>query len=202
MLYSLVEHKDLTNYIASLPKSIVDKIFDYPTTCLALFRELPEMAKIIVVRLLLLSQEVPQATVNSWIDSKYQKDILSATQILTNLGVLQDVRSQGGMPVWLLKQSFKDNLFQGIFLTGGTKTETFLNLTTPMETDQQQQQQQNADPEFLEKLDNYATERWESVLKYIVNPKDPKNQIGISTKEVLKYAGLMKSTGPGGESSR
>ena len=32
-------------------------------------------------------------------------------------------------------------------------------------------------------------------MKYIVNPKDPKNQIGISTKEVLKYANLMKSLG-------
>lgn len=53
-------------------------------------------------------------------------------------------------------------------------------------------QQPIADTEFLDKLDNYAIERWESVLKYIVNPRDTKNQIGNSTKEVLKFAGLMK----------
>ncbi len=60
--------------------------------------------------------------------------------------------------------------------------------------EQKQDLQQIADTEFLDKLDNYAIERWESVLKYIVNPKDAKNQIGNSTKEVLKFAGLMKQT--------
>ena len=55
-----------------------------------------------------------------------------------------------------------------------------------------EQQQPLADVDFLDKLDNYATERWESVLKYILSPRDAKNQIGNSTKEVLKFAGLMK----------
>jgi len=53
-------------------------------------------------------------------------------------------------------------------------------------------QHSSTDSEFLDKLDNYAVERWESVLKYIVNPKDTNNQIGNSTKEILKFAGLMK----------
>lgn len=114
-VYSLIEHKDLTNYIASLPKTIIEKIFVHPTTCLAIFRELPELAKIVVTRLLLLSQEVPQETVNSWINSKYKQCTIEATQILTNLGVLQDVSSQGGMAAWSLKDSFKENLMEGMF---------------------------------------------------------------------------------------
>ena len=64
------------------------------------------------------------------------------------------------------------------------------------EVEQKQEQLQMADTEFLDKLDNYAIERWESVLKYIVNPRDAKNQIGNSTKEVLKFAGLMKQIVP------
>lgn len=36
-----------------------------------------------------------------------------------------------------------------------------------------------------------------SILKYIVNPKDPNNQISNSTKEVLKFANLMKSYNDG-----
>lgn len=35
--------------------------------------------------------------------------------------------------------------------------------------------------------------KFQSILKYIVNPKDESNQISNSTKEVLKFAGLMKS---------
>ena len=30
------------------------------------------------------------------------------------------------------------------------------------------------------------------MLKFIVNPKDASNQVSISTKDVLKFAGLMK----------
>ena len=115
MNYSLIEHKDLTNYISSLPKTIIEKIFVHPTTCLAVFRELPELAKIFVIRLLLLNQEVPQDTVNSWVNLKFKESTQEATTILTNLGVLQDKSSQGGMHVWVLKPSFKENLFQGIF---------------------------------------------------------------------------------------
>lgn len=175
-VYSLIEHKDLTNYIASLPKAIVEKIFYHPTTCLAVFRELPELAKIFVIRLLLLNQEVPQDTVNSWVNLKHKQSTLDSTKILKNLGILQEVSSQGGMNAWSLKSSFKENLFQGMF-----KAEV-----------EQTDHQPLADSEFLDKLDNYAIERWESVLKYIVNPRDGKNQIGNSTKEVLKFAGLMK----------
>jgi hypothetical protein len=35
---SLIEFKDLTNYIISLPQAVIEKIFDHPTTCLAIFR--------------------------------------------------------------------------------------------------------------------------------------------------------------------
>lgn len=73
MTKSLIEYKDLTSYIISLPKTIIEKIFDHPTTCLTIFRELPELAKIIVTRLLLLNQEVPLVTINSWVDSKFQE---------------------------------------------------------------------------------------------------------------------------------
>ena len=31
------------------------------------------------------------------------------------------------------------------------------------------------------------------MLKFIVNPKDAANQVSITTKDVLKFAGLMKS---------
>ena len=154
MLYSLIEHKDLTNYITSLPKATTEKIFDHPTTCLAIFRDLSELAKLIVIRLLLLNQEVPKETVQSWVNLKYSEDSQEATKILTGLGVLQDVHSQGGMPGWVLRPSFKENLFQGIFRT-----------STSDSLDTNSSRQQAAEIDFLEKLDNYAVERWESVLK-------------------------------------
>ncbi len=37
-LTGLIEYKDLNSYIVSLPKAIIEKIFDHPTTCLTVFR--------------------------------------------------------------------------------------------------------------------------------------------------------------------
>jgi transcription initiation factor TFIIH subunit 4 len=92
------------------------------------------------------------------------------------------VRTQGGLPAKTLKQTFKENLFKGIFeQTKSQQADSSVDINAPL------------DHKLIEKLDNYAIERWESVLKYIVNPKDSKNQVCNSTKDVLKFAGLMKS---------
>jgi hypothetical protein len=99
------------------------------------------------------------------------------------LGIWQEVRTQGGLPAKVLKQTFKENLFKGIFeQTNGQQADDAANGNSSL------------DLKMIDKLDNYAVERWESVLKYIVNPKDPNNQVCKSTKDVLKFAGLMKST--------
>ena len=101
------------------------------------------------------------------------------------------MRTQGGLPARILRPSFKENLFKGIF-----------------EQNKGFQKQHEAtedlgvvEAKMIEKLDNYAVERWESVLKYIVNPKDAKNQVCNTTKDVLKFAGLMKSVAESDESS-
>jgi hypothetical protein len=109
----------------------------------------------------------------------------NATQILTNLGILQEIRSQGVLSAWVIKSTFKKNLYLGIF-SGETTEKAAVE-------DGNTQSEQAFDPKIIEKLDTYSLERWESILKYIVNPKDSKNQICNSTKDVLKFAGLMKS---------
>lgn len=115
------------------------------------------------------------------------------------------------MPAWLLTPSFKQHLSSGIFEP---------NRGTPSAGEETSSAGSGVDPKLIEKLDAYAIERWEvcflsiyyltyllynwiffplskSILKYIVNPKDPNNQISNSTKEVLKFANLMKSYNDG-----
>lgn len=127
----------------------------------------------------------------------------AAIKILTNLGIWQEVRAtQGSLPAWQLKPSFRENLFSGIFEPNRSSSSANSDEIQPI------------DPKLIEKLDAYATERWEvryfrasaykkfsfisthvqkSILKYIVNPRDQNNVISNSTKEVLKFAGLMKT---------
>jgi hypothetical protein len=116
--------------------------------------------------------------------------------VLSNLGIWQDVKTQGGMPAKLLKQTFRVNLFKGIFQQSKTTPPNMSSIDIEMQGDESNNATNNnnhLDMRMIEKLDTYAIERWESILKYIVNPKDAANQISISTKEVLKFAGLMKS---------
>lgn len=65
---------------------------------------------------------------------------------MTNLGIWQEVRTQAGLPAYILKNSFKENLHLGMF-----------DLSKP----EIAEQNQLIDPKMIEKLDNYAIERWE-----------------------------------------
>lgn len=113
--------------------------------------------------------------------------------ILSKLGIWKEVKTQGGLPARILKSSFRENLFKGIF---AQQSQQPRSLDFQIEENGSQTTPNGvADLKLIEKIDQYAIERWEAVLKYIVNPKDAKNQINISTKQVLKFAGLMKSAG-------
>jgi hypothetical protein len=91
---------------------------------------------------------------------------------LSNLGIWQEVR-QGVMSSWVIKPSFKQNLFAGIFKN--QKPQDVLQGEAASAADQTQ----SFDPKFIEKLDNYSSERWEVivihkmyfVISIKVNPK-------------------------------
>lgn len=61
-----LECKDLQEYLRTRPTEILEKLFNFPTICLAAYRELPGIAKQFVIRMLFVEQAVPQAVVSSW----------------------------------------------------------------------------------------------------------------------------------------
>ena len=88
------------------------------------------------------------------------REITQATQMLTNLGVWQEVRStQGAQPAWTLKSSFKSNLMLGIFKSdvSAESDASAAAASARMESSSDQ----SSDAKFIEKLDNYSLERWE-----------------------------------------
>jgi hypothetical protein len=62
------------------------------------------------------------------------------------------------MSSWVIKPSFKQNLFAGIFKN--QKPQDALS-----ETSATSDQTQSFDPKFIEKLDNYSSERWEVIMR-------------------------------------
>lgn len=62
-----LECKDFQEYLRTrqTPETL-EKLYNYPPICLAVFRELPEIARQFIIRILFVDQPVPQAVVSSW----------------------------------------------------------------------------------------------------------------------------------------
>ncbi|PSN55058.1 General transcription factor IIH subunit 4 [Blattella germanica] len=170
--------KDLHEYLKLLPSHTLDRLYNHPTTCLAVYRELPEIAQHYVIRILFVEQPVPQAVVASWISQSYAKEHLEVSTILSDLRVWQEAAIPGGLPGWILNSVFKKNM--KIALLGGGKP---WSMSGQLESDSK--------PRDVPYLDSYAIERWECVLHYMVGSQQ---QEGISADAVriLLHAGLMK----------
>ncbi|CAH2002044.1 unnamed protein product [Acanthoscelides obtectus] len=170
--------KDLYDYLKTCPPNILEKLYNHPTICLAVYRELSELARQYVIRILFVEQPVPQAVVASWGSQSFSKEHNFISKVLTELSLWQEAAIPGGLLGWILSPTFKRNL--KIALLGGGKAWT---MSSALEADSKAR-----DVAFL---DAYSQERWECVLHYMVGSQQ---QEGISADAVriLLHAGLMK----------
>lgn len=179
-----LECLDFKDYLKTKPTSVIESLYGHPSICLAVYRELPEIARQFVIRILLVEQPVPQAVITSWTSQLYSKEHSQATSILSELGIWQSAAIPGGLPAWELTPTFKKNL--KIALLGGGRP---WSMSNTLETDSKAR-----DINFL---DNYAMSRWRCVLHYMVGAggglRDTESE-GISPDAVriLLSADLMK----------
>ncbi|XP_047997059.1 general transcription factor IIH subunit 4 [Leguminivora glycinivorella] len=169
--------KDLHEYLKSRSAQFLETLYNYPTICLAVYRELPELARHFVIRLLFVEQPVPQAVVASWVSQAHAKEQIKAAEALSELSVWQDAPIPGGLPGWMLAQSFKKNL--KVALLGGGRP---WSMSMSLEPDGKAR-----DVAFL---DAYALERWECVLHYMVGSAQTEG-ISADAVRILLHAGLM-----------
>ncbi|CAH0401097.1 unnamed protein product [Chilo suppressalis] len=169
--------KDLHEYLKSRSPQFLETLYNYPTICLAVYRELPELARHFVIRLLFVEQPVPQAVVTSWVSQTYAREQSKAGEALSELSVWQEAPIPGGMPGWMLAQSFKKNL--KVALLGGGRP---WSMSSSLEPDGKAR-----DVAFL---DAYALERWECVLHYMVGSAQTEG-ISADAVRILLHAGLM-----------
>ncbi|RZF43990.1 hypothetical protein LSTR_LSTR007262 [Laodelphax striatellus] len=170
--------KNLHDYLKTLQTGVLDRLYNHPTTCLAVFKELPDIAKHYVIRMLFVEQPVPQAVIASWVSQLHAQEHKEVASTLSELRVWQEASIQGGLPGWILNPTFKKNA--KIALLGGGRA---WSMSAQLEAD--------AKPRDVSYLDKYAMERWECVLHYMVGSQQ---QEGISADAVriLLHAGLMK----------
>lgn len=173
-----MECKDLHGYLKTLPSAVLDLLYNHPATCLAIFRDLPELTKHVVMRLLFCDAPTSQTVITSWVLTPYQQEYATNLKVLTQLRIWKE--APGGMSSCQLNESFRNNL--KVALLGGGNPWVGSGL---METDKY-----SKDVEFL---DSYATERWECLLHYMVQSKEGSGGISKDTIETLKHSGLVKN---------
>nr|CAG4646190.1 EOG090X04KD [Macrothrix elegans] len=170
--------KDLHSYLKTLPGGILDRLYNHPATCLAVFRELPELSRHYIMRILFVDQAVPKAIMGSWVSPNCIKELDEVVKQLSDLRLWQVVEMQGGLKGWLLNPTFRRNL-KGALLGGGNEW----SMKLPTETDPKAR-----DISFL---DAYAMERWECVLHFMVGSHQH-DVISSDALQILQHAGLMR----------
>jgi len=173
-----LECKDLHAYLKKLPPSILDNLYCHPATCLAVFRDLPELSRHYVMRIIFLEQAVAQAVVQQW-STASADDQCSAAAVLIELRVWYEQPLPGGMPGWLLNPVFRKNLLTAL-LGGGSAWVGVKDLSVDKYA------------KDIPHLDKYALERWECVLHFMVGSNQGTDGVNTDITDVLLHSGLMK----------
>uniref|UniRef100_A0A8C9YH07 General transcription factor IIH subunit 4 n=1 Tax=Sander lucioperca TaxID=283035 RepID=A0A8C9YH07_SANLU len=171
--------KNLHEYLRELSPEILDRLYNHPATCLAVYRDLPSLAKNYVMRMLFLDQPLPQAALALWVKIDSQKDHDECVSVLTGLRLWHSQQLQGGLQGYILNPVFKDNL--RIALLGGGKA--WADEGSSLGPDRHARD--------IESLDRYAIERWEVILHFMVG--SPCAAVSQDLAQLLVQAGLMKS---------
>ncbi|XP_069186076.1 general transcription factor IIH subunit 4 isoform X2 [Procambarus clarkii] len=180
--------KNLQEYLRSLAKDTLDRLYRHPATCLAVYRELPELSRQFVLRLLFVVKPVPQMLLATWIPQhepgRELGDIAAehrqGTQVLLDMYIWQEVKDHQGNMAIKLNNTFRENL--KVAVLGGGKPWT---MSAALDSDPHQR-----DVEFLDK---YAMDRWESVLQFLVQPGQGQTAISRDAMRTLLHAGLIES---------
>lgn len=175
---ALLSCSTLISYLKTLDSETLSDLYHYPATCLAVFRELPDLAKQFVMRLFYVEQAVPQAVVLSWVNqASYGDKAKEASSALTSLGIWKEAAMPGGLPAWILDKTFRTNL--KVVLIGGGEPWTMAPLI-----------EQDPNKRDISYLDQYGQERWDTVLHYLVGSSQ-QSGVSLDAVKILLHSGLM-----------
>lgn len=168
----------LREYLLTLKPSQLQEMYSHPATCLAVFRDLPELSKQFIMRLLFIEQPIHQQMIDSWVVKTASAELEQAVTAIKELRLWSE--TPGGLPSWILNETFRVGLRTCVF--GGGEAWT----VQPTSNDKHAKD--------VASLDSYAMERWEMVLHYMVGSKqlsNPKEKVGADTVATLVTGGLV-----------
>ncbi|KAF2178883.1 transcription factor Tfb2 [Zopfia rhizophila CBS 207.26] len=175
-------------YLELLPGSVHKKLYDQPSTALAIFRcMLPHLAKTIVMAMLYMTGPFPANDLDAWFrsDAKREKD--KAISVLERLHIIMLRQETSNQISYQLTKRFAQSLRQA--LTGGGTHRSF-------GVPSNQPDAKRVDKAFL---DEYARKQWENILFYMVgstvglaDSNALGRDVGEGTKALLKAGDFVR----------
>ncbi|CAG8511450.1 1512_t:CDS:10 [Cetraspora pellucida] len=176
---------NIYEYLEALQKSTLDKLYEEPATCLAIFRLLPSLARQLVMSLLFSTQVMSKADLRQWIKND-KESLLKFEEALDKLQKLHIMIEQENKTI-ALNSSFKQK-FQEC-LTGGGSHQSFGKLyNKPHRHSQSNSSHKLPD---IKLLDDHAKTKWEEILHFMVGT-DRMSLPGASVLKVVTKANLMR----------
>ncbi|ANB12712.1 TFIIH/NER complex subunit TFB2 [Sugiyamaella lignohabitans] len=171
-------------YLEGLPEVILTRLYESPATCLAVFRLLPALAKMLVMSMLYRDESVHISEIEKFVKTKSRKLQVEALQKLKALHLITEVRRDRSIR---LSSTFR-NSFRSA-LTTGPANQSF---GVPCETDDKHK----VDIAFLDK---HASDKWEGILHFMVGTESTGDfgntapPPGEGVLSLLHHSGLMEN---------
>ncbi|KAK5125860.1 hypothetical protein LTR85_012136 [Meristemomyces frigidus] len=178
------------DYLEQLPGTTFTKLYQQPSTALAIFRRmLPHLAKTLVMAMLYMPTPFSVSDLETWVkpdhESLQARD--RALSILQRLRILFDTHDEAGRAAYKLSDAFARSL--RLALTGGGKHKSFgVPCSTPDKT-----------PVSIDYLDTFARKQWEAILYYVVGSASAglgaEVDISAGTKQLLQKGSFVAMRG-------
>ncbi|EOA82515.1 RNA polymerase II transcription factor B 52 kDa subunit [Exserohilum turcicum] len=177
-------------YLEGLPLATHKKLYEQPSTVLAVFRcMLPHLAKSIVMAMLYMPTSFPAADLDAWFKPAARKEKEQATFTLDRLHIVSSARQDDGTLSWTLNQGFQRSLRNAI---EGSGTHRSFGVPATKE--------ESGKRVSIEFLDEYSRAQWEGILYYLVSgaaglSKDSisRAEVGPGTKKLLHTGDLVRT---------
>lgn len=175
---------DAFEFLETLPNATLERLYEDPWACQAVFQALPALAQQFVVRLLASESPVPRPVFAQWVHAAPEPppQLALALERLERLRVFQSVAAAGTLQ---LHRAFQRQLRRALSSLGGSPWESG-RLALGKELD-------STGLSALE-LERYARSRWDSVLHFMVGSTAVKEPPKSVVQILLRTKLMQQST--------
>lgn len=108
-------YSSLFEYLKNVGVHMLDELYTHPPTCLVVFRELPELAKHFVMRLLFIEQPIPKSIVSGWVEKGSSALLNDSCKALTDLRIWHSTDSNVSRGSWSLNKKYQESIRISLF---------------------------------------------------------------------------------------